>query len=462
MIEVNKSELASAMTALGKLICRTSPLAICKSIKIEASEGKLRLSTCGLYEEVSFQAKIELGEDSFCCLAGFDEFRDAVRGGRTKSLSLALESGTLQVGERYLMTVKDAEWPDFTVAEDANSCELPENVVGMFAKAAQIVDRNEPREILRGINLSADGITATNGKELLNYNIPLELAASLTIPLPLALMQSKIAEAGVLTYWPQGSVYRFRIQIGPWSWTYKTLAGNYPNWKQVIPEERSLTRSISFLPEAGQELAMFLKNVPDSMPHNAVELADGNDNTLDVRAAGLGTTIEAELKGDWTNSLFISKTMLLRLLQAGHTKIELGDGFSPILATGGAGRYIAMPLHQPHPEAKETEETKEPVTEQDQTNDQKEKETMIDTNSTIVSAPVQTAAPKQEPETNLNPLDDLGMAIESFKAKMKASFDEVAALARKVKEAQIAQKQKERDFIQARRAIERIRMVSGF
>ena len=211
---------------------------------------------------------------------------------------------------------------------------------------------------------------------------------------------------------------------------------------------------------------MFLKNVPNSMPNNAVELADGNGNTLDIRAAGLGTTIEAEFKGDWTNSLFISKTMLLRLLQAGHTKIELGDGFSPILATGGAGRYIAMPLRQSHSEAKETEDAKEPatesVTEQNQTNDQKEKETMIDTNTTVVSAPVQTVAPKQEPETNLNPLDDLGMAIEAFKAKMKASFDEVAALARKVKEAQIAQKQKERDFIQARRAIERIRIASGF
>ena len=80
----------------------------------------------------------------------------------------------------------------------------------------------------------------------------------------------------------------------------------------------------------------------------------------------------------------------------------------------------------------------------------------------VVSAPTQTVTPKQEPETNLNPLDDLGVAIEAFKVKMKASFDEVAALARKVKEAQIAQKQKERDFIQAKRAIERIRIASGF
>ena len=87
---------------------------------------------------------------------------------------------------------------------------------------------------------------------------------------------------------------------------------------------------------------------------------------------------------------------------------------------------------------------------------------MENTEMKVVSAPVQTAAPKQEPETAPNPLDDLSVAIEAFKVKMKASFDEVAALARKVKEVQIAQKQKERDFIQAKRAIERIRMVSGF
>ena len=79
-----------------------------------------------------------------------------------------------------------------------------------------------------------------------------------------------------------------------------------------------------------------------------------------------------------------------------------------------------------------------------------------------VSAPMQTFAPKQEPETALNPLDDLGAAIEAFKLKLKASYDEIAALTRKVKEAQIMQRQKERDFIQARRAIERIRLASGF
>ena len=76
-MNLNKNELASALPALGKLVCRTSPLAICKSIKIEAAEGKLRLSTCGLTGGISFELETD-SEEEFCCVVGFDEFRDAV------------------------------------------------------------------------------------------------------------------------------------------------------------------------------------------------------------------------------------------------------------------------------------------------------------------------------------------------------------------------------------------------
>ena len=451
MIEVNKNTLAGAFGALGKMICRTSPLALCKSIKVEAAEGKLRLSTCCVNEEVSFELETG-GEEVFCCLVGFDEFRDAVKSGRNKTVEVAFEAGLLLVGDRYLMTVKDVEWPDFMPKTEVKNCELPGGVIGMFARAAQAVDRNEPRAVLRGINLCSGGITTTNGKELVNYDIPLNLEDSLTIPLPLALIQSKAAEAGTLSYWPCSDTdYRFRIQVGAWNWTGKTLSGIYPNWRQVIPERNTLTRSIAFQPECGQTLASFLKNIPDTEPNNAVELAAVN-NALEVRSKDQGTSIAAEFTGDWSNSIFMNKAILLRMLLAGHNRIELGDGFTALIATGGTGRYIAMPLRNA-PIQTQTQPKIQP---------KQEESKMENTETKVVSAPMQMVTPKQEPETAPNPLDDLSVAIEAFKAKMKASFDEVAALARKVKEVQIAQKQKERDFIQAKRAIERIRIASGF
>ena len=76
-----------------------------------------------------------------------------------------------------------------------------------------------------------------------------------------------------------------------------------------------------------------------------------------------------------------------------------------------------------------------------------------------VSAPVQTSAQNNE---NTNPLDELLANIEDMKAKIKLMFDDSAAMARKVREVALAQRQKEREYLQTKRTIERIRTASGF
>ena len=75
-----------------------------------------------------------------------------------------------------------------------------------------------------------------------------------------------------------------------------------------------------------------------------------------------------------------------------------------------------------------------------------------------VSAPTQTSAQNNEPA---NPMDELLANIENMKAKSKALFDDSAAMARKVREVALAQRQKEREYQQTKRAIERIRLATG-
>ena len=65
----------------------------------------------------------------------------------------------------------------------------------------------------------------------------------------------------------------------------------------------------------------------------------------------------------------------------------------------------------------------------------------------------------EQPAPVVNPLEELNNNVEEFRNKLKLLLDESNTLIRKVKEVSIAQKQKERDFIQAKRAIERIRMA---
>ena len=450
-LEVNKNELAGALIALGKLVCRTAAEAKFKALQIEAGENQARFSTCSQSEQITFKTECR-SEGAFHCIVEFDKFRDAVRSGRNKTLEIEDNGGTLRVGERTLFPMSGVEWRVPGKVEHCSVSELPEGFVSLLAEAAQLVNRNEPRMIMRGINLSREGITSTNGRELLNICVPLNVD-DFTIPLPLALMQTKTAESGRLYTWSDNLNRGCRIETEHWTWYAKGLPGNYPNWKQIIPAQNTLVRSVSFLPEHGQQLETFLKNVPDQLPHNAVELYQSNSGYLNVLAGEMHTSIAAEFTGDWNGvSLMLNKHVLLRLLSEGHTKIEMADNHSPILASGGTGRYVTMPLYQP--KSKETTQI------QTQNQPQTEETKMEHKEMKVVSAPVQTAAPKQEPEAN--PMEELNSAIESFRLKLRIAWDESSVLARKVKEVQIAQKQKERDFIQAKRAIERIRMVSGF
>ena len=456
-IEVNKNELAGALNALGKLICRTSPVEAYRSVQITGREGKLHFRTAGKDECIEFMMDAEM-ENEFSVLVGFEPFRQAVRGSRNRSLAFELTDEHLTI-DGMQMTLLNCEFPKVPDApDDVKSEQLPDSFIELLGVAAPVVNRNEYRKILQGINLSSEGITTTNGKELFNVYLPMHVE-SLTIPFPLALIATKATGVSALSYWTNGINVFFQIEVGNWRWSGKALAGIYPNWQKVVPDRKSLTHSVSFTTECAEELKSWLKLVPDDPPNNGIELCQRNDS-LSVRSLkGMETSVDAEFGDVWNDyRLVLNRDILLRLLSEGHTRIECQADHGPFLATGGIGKYVAMPLSQKVPKPTSSESANEPT----HTNDQKEKETVIDTNTTVVSAPVQTVAPNHEPEPALNPLDDLSASIEAFKAKMKASFDEVAALARKVKEAQIAQKQKERDFIQARRAIERIRMVSGF
>ena len=446
-IEVNKNELERALIALGKLISRMSPVPEYKSLLIEYRDGKVCFSTRSPSEQMTFRRACA-GEVEFRCIVGFDEFRDAVRGYRNKVLEIEDNEGTLRVGERTLFPMSGVEWRVPGKVEHCSVSELPKDFVALFATASPLVDRNNPRKVLQGINLCREGITTTNGRELLNIYVPLNVD-DFTIPLPLALMQTRTTESGTLCTWTDRTGKMCRIETEHWVWYAEGLEGNYPNWKQIIPSQKALVRSVSFLPERGQQLEIFLKNVPDQLPHNPVELYQSDPGYLNILAGEMHTSIAAEFIGNWNDvSIKLNKHALLRLLSEGHTKIEAGDGHFPILATGGTGRYVTLPLHQP--------KAQEPKPIQTQT----EEPEMENNEMRVVSAPVQTVVRNPEPVPEaVDPMEELNHGIDELRGRLKLLLDETGVLTRKVKEAVLRQKQKERDFILAKRAIERIKMA---
>lgn len=442
-MNITKTELTGALSALGKLICRTSPLAEYKCLQIETTPQAVFLRTASLNEVLEYRIHAEVDQIIDLCL-DFDEFRDAVRNCRNKSLLLEYQEDdeTLLVGERKL-AVKLIRLPVIERAEQRDSVVLTEGFLDMCRSLASVIDRHEYRKILHGIHVSRDGLVATNGRELLHIPLSLEMKETcFTIPLPLGLMMRKETEAGVLEWWQDSGVTYVRISIGKWTWITKSLQGDYPNWKQVIPDRSVLCNTIQYSPETCNELLQWCKNLPESKDDvTPVSLSITENGNVHLTACSMELDVPAETTGDWkTLTIHLNKCAFQRALFLGHTTFRFHDAYSPMTADGGMGEYVAMPVRKVK-------------TNQTITND-KEKEPMNVTTTEPVTEPVQ-----ETEEITLSPMDELMNAIESCRLKLKAANDEAINLSRKVREVQLAQKQKERDFILAKRAIERIRMA---
>lgn len=186
----------------------------------------------------------------------------------------------------------------------------------------------------------------------------------------------------------------------------------------------------------------FLKGLPDVLPNNPVKLSVKGGKLSAENGKGLQSLLQGKSPCEWGDfSVTVNKEYLLHALQLGHHKFSFRKSHGPFMASGGRGEYAAMPL----------------ITASSQPVKEKKMENNV---STAVAGSIPPVAPPSRNENAVaNPLDELVTAIEEFRTKLKLISDETALLSRKAKEASLAQKQKERDFIQAKRAIERIRMA---
>lgn len=79
----------------------------------------------------------------------------------------------------------------------------------------------------------------------------------------------------------------------------------------------------------------------------------------------------------------------------------------------------------------------------------------------VVSAPVQTFTPNHESAKALPSIDELIAGIEAFKSTLKTLSDESAVMSRRIREFALAQRQKDREYKQTKRTLDRVRVASG-
>jgi len=420
-MKIEKKVLVGALKVLGKVSSPTLTKAMKRQVRFQGVDGTVIATMTGDSEVVALRLTAESEED-FDFSIQYMALREMVRtGGRV----LDLQGETMTCPANAV------------VPSEAVEVDLPDNFTTLLRMATSVVDRFETRRVLQGINLSPEGITATDGKQLLHLPVAWSMKKKTTIPLPYALLMIHSKRPGKLYCWED----RFKIETGNFSWIGRSL-GEYPNWRQVVPDHNSLDYQITL--HETERVLEFLKTVPDFPPYHCIRIeitpnevvivpTDFPEMKFKTNADFIGTTPKT--------ALMLNKDVLTRMLQQGYRIFRANsDGMMPVLAEGGLGKYVVMPIRLACPATVPV-----PCPNQSKHSVQEEP-TMDEMNK------------KPEPEP-VNAFDELNANVEDLRAKLKSLCEDSTVLVRKIKEAALQQKQKEREFVQAKRAIERIKMA---
>ena len=146
-MKIEKRNLNEALRVLGKVVCQTSPVELYRSVRfVGNADGVTAMATDGIETVSVLIEAVTEKEVDFC--VPFRKLKDLIRINRSETLEL----------EGTYIEFPDVEEPE----QNAVVTELPENFTELLSLAAPIINRNEYRRVLQGINLSADGITATD------------------------------------------------------------------------------------------------------------------------------------------------------------------------------------------------------------------------------------------------------------------------------------------------------------
>ncbi|UKI32733.1 MAG: hypothetical protein L6W00_04000 [Lentisphaeria bacterium] len=134
-MRIEKKVLNDALRILGKVVCQTSPAEVFRGVRFVGTPGDvLAMATDGV-EQVSLRidAEVEATEDF---VVEYRALREMVRTAK---------------GSRIELKGRKVEYPaQEAVPVDATVVELPVEFAELLASAAPIINRNEPRAVLRG------------------------------------------------------------------------------------------------------------------------------------------------------------------------------------------------------------------------------------------------------------------------------------------------------------------------
>lgn len=457
-IQVMKTSLLEALMPLAKINTPTKHLAI-------TSKGKtVTLSVIGEKAQLEMDMPLARIDADGACTVDITLLKATLESTRTDNIELEPRQGRLLVRADGRLAAELPCKEDATrmtaLPVNADSTSLPTGFAGFLLQAFQSAGKDAARPVLMGVNVSKAGIAGTDGKRLTHIPLPLSLKSDVTLPpspIYAALRKYRWASLSHWDEWAAITGAGFRLVL-------KRQDGVYPNYHALHARKDALDITAEISAADVPKAVEFMESMPKAekgfMPlwvlPNCVHLADSKRSI----------SIAARSNAKAPCGIYCNSAYLLQALGLGHTRLALSSRKPDVVsAEGGTGNFLFMPINgRPDiPPTAETATVAVPASNTKNTPTTKETKTMT---TTIQPVPAPVAAAFRPaattpltPQQPTEPLAEIAANLAAMREHLDNLSSRLNEAARKIREAQVLQRQKERQYADANRKLERIRLA---
>jgi DNA polymerase-3 subunit beta len=361
-IKIHKTTLGAALTQVSGIVANNSTLPILSNVLIEAGESGLKLSTTDL--DRCATKRIEAGvEEPGKVTLPVKRLSAIVRELPTEEISIEVDSqnvATIRSGPSVFKIngLPATEFPEMGYVKDGVELHINQaDLKSALDKTVYAMSFDETRYILNGIYFEAERsqltLVSTDGRRLalLNCDAAETVAFEKSFIIPrntIDELRKSLGQSDVVDLTVSESMACF--EINNLTLTTKLIEGNYPNFRQVIPEGSKYRASIereSFL-SALKRVALLVNERTNSLKltfgDNGISISsnspDIGESEESVDAIYDGPEITMGLNPEYLSAC-------LRALPNDQVFIDLSDSDSPAVIRVESPEsflYVIMPM----------------------------------------------------------------------------------------------------------------------
>jgi len=365
-ITFSRGGLRDAVPGLGKVVPTRTNLAVLNCVRFHSDGEGLTATATDLDQTLVYAFAEAQCEGQGEIIVPYAALKELAKGDASDTVTLEHDGDNVIVtnvvgGHAVTTTVPGTDPRDWPESGPEIEVQEAKGFLRAYRRMAPFASVDETRRTLQCVYVDVSGtgdhnatLVATDGRRLCCCNslkLPVDDEHGVMVPVSKFLLWQGLQEDVMLGVSKTKAGGRVCVKSGPWTYRVKAVDGQYPNWRQVVPNADGIEHRLTFTDADAQAMTKIVPALPGK---DGVGI-EGGDGKITLRGLDGDRQVRIPLTAGSAYagsgcSIIVNRQYLLDALGAGFRNFMFADGHSPLLSDDGKGaKHVLMPLRYDGP-----------------------------------------------------------------------------------------------------------------